>query len=118
MMIKVSMPSDPDSKISIGQETGGRMTQVWNTGDRIAVISLKENAAQKVAVFELHGKGGSTDGLFRHIRHIHLEHTTLRLLCFHGMAIPEYRMKALLWQMKQPLYVSSTLVRLTRQYLQ
>ena len=61
------MPADINTKMSIGQETGGRMTQVWNTGDRIAVISLKENAAQKVAVFELHGKGGSTDGLFRHI---------------------------------------------------
>ena len=67
IMIKVSMPADINTKMSIGQETGGRMTQVWNTGDRIAVISLKENAAQKVAVFELHGKGGSTDGLFRHI---------------------------------------------------
>ena len=67
IMIKVSMPADINTKMSIGQETGGRMTQVWNTGDRIAVISRKENAAQKVAVFELHGKGGSTDGLFRHI---------------------------------------------------
>lgn len=67
MMIKVNMPTELSTKMSIGQETGGRMTQVWNTGDRIAVISRKENAAPKAAVFELHGKGGTSEGMFRHI---------------------------------------------------
>lgn len=67
MMIKVSMPEDINTRMSIGQEAAGKMTQVWNTSDRIAVVSGKGTPAQKVAVFELHGKGGSSEGLFRHV---------------------------------------------------
>ena len=66
-MIKVSMPEDINTRMSIGQEAAGKMTQVWNTSDRIAVVSGKGTPAQKVAVFELHGKGGSSEGLFRHV---------------------------------------------------
>ena len=67
IMIKVSMPADINTKMSIGQEAAGKMTQVWNTSDRIAVVSGKGTPAQKVAVFELHGNGGSSEGLFRHV---------------------------------------------------
>ena len=67
MMIKVNMPTELSTKMSIGEESSGKMTQVWNTSDRIAVVSGKGTAGQKVAVFELHGKGGTSEGLFRHL---------------------------------------------------
>ena len=67
MMIKVCMPEDLSTKMSIGEESSGKMTQVWNASDRIAVVSGKGTPSQKVAVFELHGKGGSSEGLFRHV---------------------------------------------------
>ena len=65
--ITVSMPSSVETKLALGDETGGKLYQVWQKGDRIAVVQAKGTPAQNVSIYELHGNGGSSEGLFHHV---------------------------------------------------
>ena len=65
--IKVSMPSSADTRLSLGNEADGKIYQVWQKGDRIAVVEAKGTPAQKVSVYELYGNGGSSEGLFCYV---------------------------------------------------
>lgn len=65
--IVVSMPGEYDSKVALGEESRGKVSQVWNAGDRIAVVSGKGSASEKLSVFELVGKGGISSGEFRFV---------------------------------------------------
>ena len=46
--IKVSMPSSVETRLSLGNEVDGKLYQVWQKGDRIAVVEAKGTPAQKV----------------------------------------------------------------------
>lgn len=65
--IRVLMPSDKDTKVTLGDESAGRISQLWSPGDRIALIQDKGTEAQKISVYELVGDGGSVEGEFKHI---------------------------------------------------
>ena len=65
--IKVSMPSSTDTRLALGDEAGRKLYQVWQKGDRIAVVEAKGTPAQKVSVYELYGNGGSSEGLFSYV---------------------------------------------------
>ena len=65
--ITVSMPSAVDTRLALGNETEGKLYQVWQKGDRIAVVEAKGTSAQKTSIYELHGKGGTSEGLFCHV---------------------------------------------------
>ena len=65
--IKVSMPSSVETRLSLGNEVDGKLYQVWQKGDRIAVVEAKGTPAQKVSVYELYGNGGSSEGLFCYV---------------------------------------------------
>ena len=66
--IKVSMPSSVETRLSLGNEVDGKFYQVWQKGDRIAVVEAKGTPAQKVSVYELYGNGGSSEGLFCYVK--------------------------------------------------
>ena len=66
--IKVSMPSSVETRLSLGNEVDGKLYQVWQKGDRIAVVQAKGTPAQKVSVYELYGNGGSSEGLFCYVK--------------------------------------------------
>ena len=65
--IIVSMPTGVESKVYLGNESEGKISQFWNSGDRIAVISGMGTDSQKMATFELVGKGGASSGEFRYL---------------------------------------------------
>ena len=65
--IVVSMPEGVPSKVYLGDESEGKISQFWNSGDRIAVISGMGTDSQKMATFELVGKGGASSGEFRYL---------------------------------------------------
>ena len=62
--IKVFMPSSTQTKLALGDELNGEICQVWQKGDRIAVVQAKGTSMQKTSIYELHGNGGSSEGLF------------------------------------------------------
>ena len=62
--IKVSMPSSIGTRLALGNEVDGMLYQVWQKGDRVAVVEAKGTPAQKVSVYELYGNGGTSDGIF------------------------------------------------------
>ena len=65
--IKVSMPSSIDTRLALGNEADGKLYQVWQKGDRIAVVEAKGTSAQKTSIYELYGNGGTSDGIFCYV---------------------------------------------------
>lgn len=65
--IKVSMPSSVETRLSLGNEADGKLYQVWQKGDRIAVVEAKGTSAQKTSIYELYGNGGTSDGIFCYV---------------------------------------------------
>lgn len=65
--IKVSMPSSVETRLSLGNEVDGKFYQVWQKGDRIAVVEAKGTPAQKTSIYELYGNGGTSDGIFCYV---------------------------------------------------
>ena len=65
--IKVSMPSSIQTKLSLGEELNGKVDQVWQKGDRIAVVYGKGTPSQKTSIYQLYGNGGLSEGLFCHV---------------------------------------------------
>ena len=65
--IKVSMPSSTDTRLALGNEADGKLYQVWQKGDRIAVVEAKGTSAQKTSIYELYGNGGTSDGRFCYV---------------------------------------------------
>lgn len=62
--IHVSMPA---TKVTLGDESSGELPQLWQRGDRIALVEDKGLPTQKVSVYELRGRGGSAAGIFRYV---------------------------------------------------
>ena len=65
--IKVYMPSEIETRLGLGEEAGGKIAQVWQKGDRIAIVEAKGTSAQKTSIYELHGNGGTSEGLFCYV---------------------------------------------------
>ena len=65
--IKVSMPSEIETRLGLGEEAGGKIAQVWQKGDRIAIVEAKGTPAQKTSIYELYGNGGTSKGLFCYV---------------------------------------------------
>lgn len=57
----------PVTKVALGDESSGELPQLWQRGDRIALVEDKGLASQKVSVYELRGRGGSAAGIFRYV---------------------------------------------------
>ena len=65
--LRVSMPDGFDTKVSMGEIAGNRVSQVWSKGDRIAVVKDRGTALMKMSVYELVGDGGSSEGEFKYV---------------------------------------------------
>ena len=65
--IKISMPDGFDTKVSMGQQSGKIVSQVWNSGDRIAVVQGRGTESIKMSIYELIGEGGTSEGEFEYV---------------------------------------------------
>ena len=64
--IRISMPESFDTKVSMGEHTGRFISQVWNVGDRIAVVQGRGTESMKMSIYRLIGNGGTSEGEFEY----------------------------------------------------
>ena len=65
--IRISMPENFGTKVSMGQQSGNSISQVWNTGDRIAVVQGRGTESMKMTIYRLVGNGGTSEGEFEYV---------------------------------------------------
>ena len=65
--IRISMPESFGTKVSMGQQSGKSISQVWNTGDCIAVVQGRGTESMKMTIYRLIGNGGSSEGEFEYV---------------------------------------------------
>ena len=65
--LKISMSDSFSTKVSMGQQSGKLVSQVWNSGDRIAVVQGRGTESMKMSVYELIGEGGTSEGEFEYV---------------------------------------------------
>ena len=66
-IIRISMPDAFATKVGMGQQSGNSISQVWNSGDRIAVVQGRGTDAMKMTVYALVGAGGTSVGDFEYV---------------------------------------------------
>lgn len=66
-IIRISMPAGFDTKVSMGEQNGNTISQVWNSGDRIAVVQGRGTESMKMSVYRLIGDGGTSEGEFEYV---------------------------------------------------
>lgn len=66
-VLKVSMPDDFQSKVSMGNLGAGHVPQFWNTGDCIAVVEGRGTSLMKYSVYKLIGEGNGPVAEFEYV---------------------------------------------------
>jgi len=67
LVLKVSMPEGFQSKVSLGNLSGGSAPQFWNTGDCIAVVKGRGTSSMTYSVYRLIGDGGTAEAEFEYV---------------------------------------------------
>ena len=66
-IIRISMPDAFGTKVGMGEQSGNSISQVWNTGDRIAVVQGRGTESMKMTIYALVGDGGTSTGEFEYV---------------------------------------------------